>query len=91
MTLINIVRAADGVITNAPTIAQLLLNTLNFLLEIFGIIAIISMLLSGIVYLTSGGNESQIARAKKMTVYSIIGIVVALGGVIIIKTISQFL
>jgi len=88
-SLINIARA--GVIDEAPNISQLLLNILNFLLQIFGIIAIIALAVSGIFYLVSSGNEDQIKLAKKVSLYSIIGITVALTGMIIIKTISGFL
>ena len=89
ISLINIARA--GVIDEAPNISQLLLNILNFLLQIFGIIAIIALTVSGIFYLISSGNEDQIKMAKKALLYSIIGIAVALTGMIIIKTISGFL
>jgi hypothetical protein len=91
MSLINIANAAGGVIDNAPTLAQLLLKVLNFCLEIFGIIAIISIVIAGIIYLTASGDERRIEKAKKMTLYSIIGIAAALGGMIIIKTISGIL
>lgn len=84
-------RARAGVIDEAPNISQLLLNILNFLLQIFGIIAIIALAVSGIFYLVSSGNEDQIKLAKKASLYSIIGIAVALTGMIIIKTISGFL
>ncbi len=80
-----------GVISDAPNISELLFNILNFLLQVFGIIAIISLVVSGILYLTSSGDESRIRLAKKGMIYSIIGILVALSGVIIIKTISGFL
>lgn len=90
MNLINVAQAA-GVIDNAPNISQLLLKVLNFFLEIFGIIAIISIIISGVLYLVSAGDENRIEKAKKMFLYSIIGIVAALGGMIIVKTISGLL
>ncbi len=80
-----------GAIDEAPRIPELLLNILNFLLQIFGIIAIIALVVSGIIYLTAGGSEDQIKMAKKYSFYSIIGIVVALSSLIIIKTIEIFL
>lgn len=89
MDIINIAKA--GVISDAPNISHLLLNVLNFLLQIFGIIAIIALVVSGIFYLTSFGSEERIKLAKKGTVYSIIGIVVALSGMIIIKTIMSLI
>lgn len=88
--LINIAQAA-GVIDDAPGIPQLLLNILNFLLQVFGIIAIIALLISGIFYLTAYGSEDRLKLAKRGMTYSIIGIVVVLSGMIIIKTIGGIL
>lgn len=80
-----------GVISDAPNVSEILYNILNFLLQVFGIIAIISLVISGILYLTAAGDEDRIKLAKGGMVYSIIGILVALSGVIIIKTITGFL
>ena len=90
MILINIAQAS-GVIDSAPSIPELLLNILNFLLQIFGIIAIIALAISGIIYLTAYGDEDRMKLAKKSVAYSVIGIIVALSGMIVIKTISGLL
>jgi type II secretory pathway component PulF len=82
---------ASGVIDDAPSIPELLLNILNFLLQIFGIIAIIALAISGIIYLTAYGDEDRIKLAKKSVTYSIIGTIVALSGMVVIKTISGLL
>lgn len=89
MKLINIAQA--GVISDAPNISQLVLNVLNFLLQIFGLIAIIALAFSGIFYLTAFGDEDRIKSAKKSATYSVIGIAVALSGIIIVKAISGFM
>lgn len=80
-----------GVISDAPNVSELLCNILNFLLQAFGIIAIISLVISGILYLTAAGDEGRIKLGKKGIVYSVIGILIALSGVIVIKTITGFL
>jgi hypothetical protein len=83
---INIAQA--GVISDAPKLSNVALNALNFLLSVFGFIAIIGLVVSGIVYLTAGGSEQRIETAKKMTLYSIIGIAVALAAMVIVKQIA---
>ena len=83
--------AHAGVIDEAPGIPGLLLNILNFLLQMFGIVAIIALVISGIIYLTASGDEDRIKLAKKASLYSIIGIIVVLSGMVIIKTIGGFL
>jgi hypothetical protein len=56
-----------------------------WLLEIVGIFAVIGFVIAGILYLTSAGSEDRISLAKGALVYSIIGIVVALSGLVIIR------
>ncbi len=85
----NVVYA--GRITEATPISEVLLNALNFLLTIIGIVAIIMLVIAGIVYLTAQGDYQQIDRAKKMTTYAIFGIIIALGSIIIVKQIIRFL
>ena len=48
MEFINIAHA--GVITDAPTLASSGMKILNFLLSVFGIIAIIMAVVSGMLY-----------------------------------------
>jgi hypothetical protein len=88
--IVNIAHAA-GVIEDAPHISTVLLNALQFLLSIFGYIAIISLVVSGIIYLTSGGDEEKVKLAKKSTVYSVVGIVVVLGMMVVIKFLTKSL
>ena len=83
--------AQAGIITDAPTVAEVLLKVLVFLLQIFGALAIIGIVLAGIMYLTAGGSERQIEKAKKAFQYSLVGIIIALGGWIMIKTFIQLM
>lgn len=74
-----------------PTLYQIGINILNLLLSIFGIIAIISLVVGGGMYLTAYGDEKRIETGKKIIVYAIIGIVVALSAVVIINEISSLI
>jgi len=89
MKIIEIAHA--GVISESPRLVEVAFNILEFLLRIFGIVAIIGLVISGIIYLTSGGSEDRIAVAKKSFLYSMVGIIVALGSIIFIKQIYNFL
>lgn len=88
MDIINIAHA--GVITDAPTFKEIGVNALFFLLSITGAIAIISLVVSGAMYFFSAGDEGKMETAKKSTKYAVLGIIIALGGMIIIKFISGF-
>lgn len=73
------------------TVASLLVNLLRWLLYIFGTVAVIAFVVSGIMYVTSAGNDKQIDTAKEYMTWSIVGIIVAFSGVILITAISSFL
>jgi hypothetical protein len=82
---------AGGVIEDAPRLSTVGLNILNFLLSILGLLGIIAIIVAGVMYIASGGSEKQISTSKKALVYAIIGIAVALGALIIVKTIARII
>jgi hypothetical protein len=73
------------------TISQIALRVLNFLLGIVGVLAIIMLVVGGAMYLTSAGDEDRIDVAKKIILYSIIGIAVSLASLVIVKQIAALL
>lgn len=76
---------ADGSIYN------IISQTLAWLLGILGFIAVIGFVISGILYLTAAGNESQIEKAKNAMTYSIVGVIVALMGWVIVQAVNAWL
>lgn len=52
-------------------------TVINVLLSIIGVIAVVMLIIGGIRYTTSQGNEKAIEGAKNTILYAIIGIVVA--------------
>lgn len=73
------------------SIYNIIMRTMNWLLAILGFIGIIGFVIAGILYLTSAGNEGQIEQAKTAMMYSIIGVVVALIGFVIINAVQGWL
>jgi len=66
------------------SIYSIISNILNWLLAIVGVVGIIGFVISGILYLTAAGNEDMIQKAKRAMTYSIIGVIVALSGLVAI-------
>jgi len=85
---INIAHA--GVISDAPTFKEIGINVLDFLLSAAGIIAIIVLVLSGMIYLFSAGDERRIEVAKKSATYAIVGIILILGSMVLVRLIGGF-
>ncbi|MDP3956900.1 MAG: pilin [bacterium] len=80
----------SGAVAGALTLSQIARNVLNFLLSIVGILGIIMLVIGGIMYLTAAGSEERIETGKKIVVYAIIGIVVALAALVIVSQIAAF-
>jgi hypothetical protein len=83
--------SGSGLPDPAGGFEEILGNALNWLLGIIGIIALISFIISGLQYFFAAGDERKVEAAKKNLTFSIIGIIVALSGYIIIQAIESAL
>ncbi len=77
--------------TPDATVTSIIQTTMNWLLAILGFLGIIGFVIAGILYLTAAGDEAQIDKAKTAMMYSIIGVIVALIGFVIIQAVSNWL
>lgn len=75
-------------VSSAIGLKQIALNVLNLLLSIVGIIAIISLVVGGIMYMTSYGDEKRMTTGKQVFTYSIIGVVISLASLVIVRQIG---
>jgi hypothetical protein len=73
--------------TGLPTasISNIIIGIMNFLLTAVGIIGVIGFAIAGILYLTAAGEEDKIKKAKSAMLFSIIGVIVALAGVVALR------
>ncbi|MFH0969018.1 MAG: hypothetical protein V1804_00755 [Patescibacteria group bacterium] len=72
-------------------IGDIIRAILTWLLSAVGIIAIIAFAISGIQYMISAGNTEMIENAKKHMTWSIVGVIVALSGLVVIFAIDTAL
>ncbi len=77
--------------TGVPTdIRQAIMNVTNWILGFIAIVATLVIIYGGVQYLTAGGNEDNVAAAKKTISFGIIGIVIcglAYAMVIVVSTV----
>ena len=66
-------------------------NILEWLLTIVGIAGVIGFIIAGLMYLTSTGEEAKIKVAKSAMTASIMGVIVAICGVVVIKAVDNIL
>ncbi len=81
----------NDTLTSALTFTDIAKNILNLLLSIVGIIAIISLVIAGGMYMTAYGDETQMGKAKKMAGWAVVGIAVALGSLVIVKQVASLI
>jgi len=61
----------------------------SFILYACGAVAVVMIIYSGLLYVTSGGNDETIKKAKNTILYSIIGLIVVLLAYAIVKFVLQ--
>jgi hypothetical protein len=66
------------------SVFEIVLNIARWILGIFGFIAVIGFIISGILYFTAAGDEDAQSRAKRAMIYSITGVIVGLVGLVVI-------
>jgi hypothetical protein len=62
-----------------------------WLLSLLALFGVIGFTLSGIMYLVSAGSDEMITKAKKAMMYSIVGVIVGMLGLVMIKAIRVWL
>ena len=73
------------------SIFNIVTRILKWLLAVLGMVGVIGFAISGIMYLTAAGDEKQITRAKTAMMYSIIGVIVGICGVVVIQAVDLML
>lgn len=96
-----IVHAGDGVYipTSSETglsdggggfssVAVILLTVVNWIVTVIAVLAILMIVVAGIMYMVSAGDESQATSAKRALTYAVIGLIVALLAYVIVNAIE---
>lgn len=73
------------------TIPGIIIGALYWLLGTLATVTVIMFVISGMRYLLSAGNSSIAEGAKNQMVWSIVGVVVAMSGLIIVKSVEMIL
>lgn len=80
---------AEGVIDDAIPLSQVFLNALRWLLSWIGILGIAALALAGVFYVASSGNETRTAMAKRMVIYIVTGLAIALTALLIVRLLGR--
>lgn len=83
-------QSSTGGLSDAP-ISVVVATFMRWLLYLVGFLAVIAFVISGILYLTAAGDDERIERAKTTMIYAIVGVIVALMGLIIVNAVDSWL
>lgn len=81
----------NDAVEQALTIKQIATRTLNLLLSVVGIVAMISLVIGGSFYFTAYGDDKRIETGKTIITNSLIGIAVAMAALILVRQVSSLL
>lgn len=79
--------AKAGVIDDAPTLYELILSFTNKVLTFVAVLAVLMVIISGVIYMTSFGKSEQTITAKRYLISSVAGLVVVLLSLVIVNAI----
>ena len=77
-------------VQEAQTLSEIAENLLGFLLSMVGILGIVMIVIGGLMYFFAAGDEKRADTAKKVVLFSVVGVAVALAALIIVRTIAGF-
>jgi hypothetical protein len=80
-----------GGVPSAVNANELIMKIVKWALTFLGSLAVLMIVVAGIMYITSGGDEGRVDTAKKWLLYSIVGLVVALLGYAIVNIVGSAL
>ena len=69
-------------------VETILVTLLNWLLSLVGILGVLGFVVGGIAYLTAYGDDNALKKAKNIIFYSVIGVVVALVGLMVVSALA---
>lgn len=62
--------------SNSTSFDSAIVSILNVIIGVAGIVAVIFIVIGGINYMTSGGDNTKVEKGKKTILYAVIGLVI---------------
>lgn len=69
---------AGGGSSSGTELNTIIENIVNLLLFVAGAVAVVMIIIGGIRYITSNGEQTHVKAAKETILYSVVGLIVAL-------------
>lgn len=76
---------------SATDIRLIVVNIIKAALGLLGMVALVIIIYAGFIWMTAGGNEEQIAKAKKILLNAVIGLIIILSAYGIVTFVARML
>lgn len=77
LAVVDVTDKVPAGVPKGPSVETLIKNVTNTLAFVAGALAVIAIIVGGILYITSGGDEKRIGAAKNTILYAVVGMVIA--------------
>jgi cytochrome bd-type quinol oxidase subunit 2 len=64
-------------VSSGPTLPELINNVVGILFFVVGVASVIVLIVAGIMFVVSAGNEKQTKQARDAILYAVIGLIVS--------------
>ena len=71
------------------SLREAILVVINFFLFFLGLVATVFVIYGGFLYITAGGDDGKVESAKKILMYSVVGILICLMSFALINTVTN--
>lgn len=78
-------------VSGGPTLPELISNVVGILFFVVGVASVIVLIVAGIMFVVSAGNEKQTKQARDAILYAVIGIIVSVAAFAITSFINTSL
>lgn len=85
------IASQDKGLYQGTSAGPLLKSVILWLLSLVAVLALLALIVGGIMYIISFGDESRAERAKKIILYAIVGLLIVGASFVIIQAIANFL
>ena len=69
---------ANTPIRNTADLVGIVFGAIQYLLAFLGVVAVVVIVIGGFMWMTAGGNEDKVTKAKKTLIQGLIGLVIIL-------------
>ena len=82
-------KTKSGTGMSTKDIPEVIADIIKVVMGILGAVAVLLIVVAGIMYMTSGGDEGRVEKAKNWIIYAIVGLVVAILGYAIVSLVTS--